>query len=152
MSPDKDVDGFQPYNLGSLLSGNPKYIPCTPAGVLEIMKNYNIATSGRHVVIVGRSNIVGKPLFALLSQKFEMGNATVTICHRVTLDIKKHTIDADILIAAAGCPEMIVGNMIKEGVDIIDVGINRVSDDSDKGYHLVGDVDIKSVIGIANSI
>ena len=109
--PNKDVDGFHPYNLGSLLSGEPKYIPCTPAGVLEIMKYYNISTAGRHVVIVGRSNIVGKPLFALLAQKFKMGNATVTICHTSTKDIKRHTIEADMIIAAAGSPKMIVGSL-----------------------------------------
>ena len=148
----KDVDGFHPYNLGSLLEGNPKFIPCTPNGVLEILKYYDVPVSGRHVVIVGRSNIVGKPLFALLSQKFEIGNATVTICHTSTQNLTTHTQQADILIAAAGCPEMISGDMIKKGVDIIDVGINRVNDNSVKGYHLVGDVYTESVMGIANSV
>ena len=150
--PLKDVDGFHPYNLGSLFSGEPRYIPCTPAGILEILKYYNIPVSGRHVVIVGRSNIVGKPMFALLVQKFEIGNATVTICHTGTKDLKTYTTQADIIIAAAGCQHMINGDMIKKGVNIIDVGINRVQDDSKKGYHLVGDVDIESVLGIANSI
>ena len=103
-------------------------------------------------MIVGRSNIVGKPMFALLTQKFEMGNATVTICHTGTKDLIVHTKRADILIAAAGSPNMITGEMIKEGVDIIDVGINRVDDDSDKGYKLVGDVDTDSVMGIAHSV
>ena len=148
----KDVDGFHPYNLGSLLEGNPKFIPCTPNGILEILKYYDVPVSGRHVVIVGRSNIVGKPLFALLSQKFEIGNATVTICHTSTQNLTTHTQQADILIAAAGCPEMISGDMIKKGVDIIDVGINRVNDNSVKGYHLVGDVYTESVMGIANSV
>ena len=152
VKPEKDVDGFHPYNLGSLLGGNPKFIPCTPGGILEILKYYNIPVSGRHVVIIGRSNIVGKPLFALLAQKFEIGNATVTICHTGTQDITSHSIKADILIAAAGCPKMINGKMIKEGVDIMDVGINRVHDNSEKGYHLVGDVHTESVMGIARSV
>jgi len=150
--PVKDVDGFHPYNLGTLLEGNPNFIPCTPNGVLQILKYYEIQVSGRHAVIVGRSNIVGKPLFALLSQKFEMGNATATICHTGTKNLTAHTQQADILIAAAGSPGMFTGEMIKEGVDIVDVGINRVNDDSEKGYHLVGDVCTESVMGIANSI
>ena len=150
--PEKDVDGFHPFNLGSLLEGNPTFIPCTPNGVLEIFKFYDIQVSGRHVVIVGRSNIVGKPLFALLAQKFEIGNATVTLCHTGTKNLKKYLLDADILIAAVGSPKMIDGNMVKEGVDIIDVGINRIDDDSSRGYHLVGDVDTDSVLGVANSV
>ena len=118
----------------------------------KILKFYNIPVSGRHAVIVGRSNIVGKPMFALLCQKVDMGNATVTICHTGTDDLIYHTKQADIIIAAAGSPNMITGEMIKEGVDIIDVGINRVDDDSDKGYRLVGDVDTDSVMGIAHSV
>ena len=152
VSPKKDVDGFHPYNLGSLLEGNPKFIPCTPSGILQILKYYQIPVAGRHAVIVGRSNIVGKPLFALLTQKFEMGNATVTICHTGTRDIIKHTRQADILIAAAGCPEMINGEMVSEGVDIVDVGINRLNDNSEKGFRLVGDVCTESIMGIANSV
>ena len=152
VSPAKDVDGFHPQNLGLLLEGNPNFIPCTPNGILEILKYYNILVSGRHAVIVGRSNIVGKPMFALLAQKFEIGNATVTICHTRTKDLTVHTKQADIIIAAAGSPNMITGTMIKEGVDIIDVGINRVNDNSEKGYSLVGDVDTKSVMGIAHSV
>ncbi|SVB12289.1 uncharacterized protein METZ01_LOCUS165143 [marine metagenome] len=152
VSPAKDVDGLHPENLGLLLEGNPRFIPCTPHGVLEILKFYNIPTSSRHAVIVGRSNIVGKPMFALLTQKFEMGNATVTICHTGTKDLTVHTKQADILIAAAGSPQMIKSNMIKEGVDIIDVGINRVDDDSEKGYRLMGDVYTESIFGIAHSV
>ena len=152
VSPNKDVDGFHPENLGLLLEGNPNFIPCTPHGVIEILRHYDIPISGRHAVIVGRSNIVGKPMFALLAQKFEMGNATVTICHTGTKDLSTHTKLADIIIAAAGSPNMITGDMIKEGVDIIDVGINRVEDDSEKGYTLVGDVNTESVMGIANSV
>jgi methylenetetrahydrofolate dehydrogenase (NADP+)/methenyltetrahydrofolate cyclohydrolase len=152
ISPEKDVDGFHPINLGNLLAGSPEFIPCTPNGVIEILKYYNIPVSGKHVVIVGRSNIVGKPMFALLSQKFKIGNATVTICHTGTHDLRVHTKQADIIIAAAGIPHLITGDMISEGVDIIDVGINRVNDDSEKGYHLTGDVDFDSIFGIANSI
>jgi methylenetetrahydrofolate dehydrogenase (NADP+)/methenyltetrahydrofolate cyclohydrolase len=152
VSPNKDVDGFHPENLGLLLEGNPNFIPCTPHGVLEILRHYDIPVSGRHAVIVGRSNIVGKPMFALLAQKFEMGNATVTICHTRTKDLASFTKQGDIIIAAAGSANMITGDMIKEGADIIDVGINRVDDDSEKGYTLVGDVNTKSVMGIANSV
>ena len=152
VSPNKDVDGFHPENLGLLLEGNPNFIPCTPHGVLEILRHYDISVSGRHAVIVGRSNIVGKPMFALLAQKFEMGNATVTICHTRTKDLASFTKQGDIIIAAAGSANMITGDMIKEGADIIDVGINRVDDDSEKGYILVGDVNTKSVMGIANSV
>ena len=148
----KDVDGFHPKNLGLLLEGNPNFIPCTPQGILEILKHYDIPVSGRHAVIVGRSNIVGKPMFALLAQKYEMGNATVTICHTGTKDLALHTKQADIIIVAAGFPNMITGDMIKEGVDIIDVGINRVEDNSEKGYTLMGDVNTESVMGIANSV
>ena len=152
VSPNKDVDGLHPENLGLLLEGNPNFIPCTPHGVLEILRHYDISVSGRHAVIVGRSNIVGKPMFALLAQKFEMGNATVTICHTGTKDLAAYTKQGDIIIAAAGSPNMITADMIKEGVDIIDVGINRVDDDSEKGYKLVGDVNTESVMGIANSV
>ena len=152
VSPNKDVDGFHPENLGLLLEGNPNFIPCTPHGVIEILRHYDIPISGRHAVIVGRSNIVGKPMFALLAQKFEMGNATVTICHTGTKDLAAYTKQGDIIIAAAGSPNMITGDMIKEGADIIDVGINRVDDDSEKGYTLVGDVNTESVMGIANSV
>ena len=152
VSSKKDVDGFHPKNLGLLLEGNPNFIPCTPHGILEILKHYVIPVSGRHAVIVGRSNIVGKPMFALLAQKYEMGNATVTICHTGTKDLALHTKQADIIIAAAGSPNMITGDMIKEGVDIIDVGINRVEDNSEKGYTLMGDVNTESVMGIANSV
>jgi len=152
VSPKKDVDGFHPENLGLLLEGSPNFIPCTPSGVIEILKYYNIPVSGRHAVIIGRSNIVGKPMFALLAQKFETGNATVTICHTGTKDIAFHTKQADIIIAAVGSPNMVTGDMIKNGVDIIDVGINRVDDDSEKGYKLLGDVDINSIMGKANSV
>ena len=152
VEPSKDVDGFHPYNLGLLLDGDPNFIPCTPNGIIEILKFYKIDTLGKHAVIVGRSNIVGKPMFALLSQNFKMGNSTVTICHTKTKNLKEITLKADILIAAVGVPNLINGSMVKKGVDIIDVGINRVSDNSIKKYKLVGDVFTEDVIGIANSV
>jgi len=152
VSPDKDVDGFHPVNVGNLLLGYPDFIPCTPAGCLEILKYYKIEVKSKHVVVVGRSNIVGKPIMALLSQKFEIGNATVTICHTGTKNIKNYTKQADILIIAVGQPEYVNATMIKPGVHILDVGINRVSDNSDKGYKIVGDVDYRSVLPLAKSI
>tara|TARA_B100000029_G_scaffold488033_1_gene544135 strand:+ start:733 stop:1611 length:879 start_codon:yes stop_codon:yes gene_type:complete len=152
ISPDKDVDGFHPLNMGNLLLGYPNFIPCTPAGCLEILKYYSIEVQSKHVVVVGRSNIVGKPIMALLSQKFDIGNATVTICHTGTKNIEDYTKQADILIIAVGQPEYVTSNMIKKGVHILDVGINRVSDNSNKGYKIVGDVDYESVCLIANSI
>ena len=153
VKPSKDVDGFHPLNLGSLFEGNPNFIPCTPNGIIQILDYYKIETYGKHVVVIGRSNIVGKPMFALLAQKFKVGNATVTMCHTGTKDTSYYTKQADIVIAAVGVPEMLNSDMIKEGACLIDVGINRVEDNSsDKGYRLVGDIDIKSVMGKASSI
>ncbi len=150
--PYKDVDGFHPMNIGKLLLGSPDFVPCTPQGCLEILKYYNISVESKHVVIIGRSNIVGKPLMALLSQKFEIGNATVTICHTGTENISVHTKQADIIIVAIGKPLYLNSSMIKKNVDIIDVGINRVQDNSLKGYKIVGDVDFDSVKDKVNSI
>ena len=153
VKPSKDVDGFHPLKLGSLFEGNPNFIPCTPNGIIQILDYYKIETSGKHVVVIGRSNIVGKPMFALLAQKFKVGNATVTMCHTGTKDTSYYTKQADIVIAAVGVPEMLNSDMIKEGACLIDVGINRIEDNSsDKGYRLVGDIDIKSVMGKASSI
>ena len=152
IDPNKDVDGFHPMNVGKLLIGSPYFIPCTPYGCLEILKFYKINVSSKHVVILGRSNIVGKPLMALLSQKFEVGNATVTICHTGTPDLKLHTRIADIIIVAIGIPLFLKSYMIKNGVDIIDVGINRLEDGSKKGYRIVGDVDYDDIIDKVNSI
>ena len=153
VSPDKDVDGFHPLNLGHLLEGEPSFIPCTPNGIIKMLEFYNIKTAGKHAVIIGRSNIVGKPMFALLGQKFKVGNATVTMCHTGTDDISYYTKQADIVIAAVGVPGMLKGDMIKEGACLIDVGINRVDDlDSEKGYKLVGDIDAKSVMNKASSL
>jgi len=152
INPKKDVDGFHPENLGNLLQGNPTFIPCTPYGCIEVLKHYNINIKSKHVVIVGRSNIVGKPLFALLSQRFKIGNATVTICHSHTKKLSKYTKMADILIVAVGKPHLITDNMVKDGVIILDVGINRINDTSQKGYYIVGDVDFDSVINKASVI
>ena len=153
VSPGKDVDGFHPMNLGSLFEGNPNFIPCTPNGIIQILDYYDIETSGKHVVVIGRSNIVGKPMFGLLAQKFKIGNATVRMCHTGTKDISTFTKQADIVIAAVGVPEMLTSDMIKDGACLIDVGINRVDDpNSEHGYKLVGDIDIKSVIGKASSV
>ena len=147
ISPEKDVDGFHPYNVGKLFSGNPGFIPCTPHGIIKILDYYNIETSGKDCVVIGRSNIVGKPMFALLSQKFEKGNATVSMCHSRTKNLKSYTRNADIVVSAIGVPHFINADMIKEGAVVIDVGINRVDDSSTKkGYRIVGDVDLDSMI------
>ena len=147
ISPNKDVDGFHPYNVGKLFSGDPNYVPCTPHGIIKILDYYNIETSGKDCVVIGRSNIVGKPMFALLSQKFERGNATVSMCHSRTKDLRSYTKNADIVISAIGVPHFLDGDMVKEGAIIIDVGINRVDDPSfKKGYRIVGDVNLDSMI------
>ncbi len=140
----KDVDGFHPMSVGKLLIGLPTFVSCTPLGVLTMLDHYKIETSGKHVVIVGRSNIVGKPLAALLMQKGR--DATVTVCHSRTVGLASITMTADILIAAIGKPLFIQPSMVKEGAVVIDVGINRVEDPSAKrGYRLVGDVDYDKV-------
>ncbi len=147
ISPQKDVDGFHPYNVGKLFSGDPKFIPCTPNGIIKILDYYDIDTSGKDCVIIGRSNIVGKPMFALLAQKFEKGNATVTMCHSRTKDLKFFTQNADIIVSAIGVPNFLKEDMVRKDAVIIDVGINRVEDDnSKKGYKIVGDVDMDSMI------
>jgi methylenetetrahydrofolate dehydrogenase (NADP+)/methenyltetrahydrofolate cyclohydrolase len=138
--PEKDVDCFHPYNVGRLMTGNPIFEPATPSGIVELLKQTQIPTSGKHVVILGRSNIVGKPLGMMLVQKREYANAIVTFVHTAAHDITRYTKQADILIAAMGRPEVVHSNMIKEGVIIIDVGVNRVAANNEKGYQLVGDV------------
>lgn len=144
--PQKDVDGFHPINVGRLVAGRPSFIPCTPAGIIELLRRYGYQTDGKHVVIVGRSNIVGKPLANLLIQKSATGNATVTVCHTRTRSLVDFTRQADILIAAAGRARIITGEMVKEGAVVIDVGVNRVADSTKKrGYRLEGDVDFASV-------
>ena len=152
INPLKDVDGFHPENLGLLLQGNPRFIPCTPLGCIKILDYYKIDVKSKHVVIIGRSNIVGKPMMSLLSQSFEIGNATVTICHSYTKNLSKYTKSADIIICAVGKPNLINKTMIKKGCVIVDVGINRINDSSEKGYHIVGDIDYNSVSNIAGSV
>ena len=146
IDPKKDVDGFHPINVGNLLIGNRTLYPCTPFGIIELLRRYKIETSGKHVVVVGRSNIVGKPVANLLVQKKEGANAIVTICHSAAKDLSKYTLTADILIAAIGKANFITADMVKEGTVVIDVGINRVLDiNTVKGYRIVGDVDFEKV-------
>lgn len=151
IDPHKDVDGFHPMNAGKLMIGLDGFIPCTPFGVLEMLKRSNIETSGKHVVVVGRSNIVGKPIAMLMAQKRPQGNATVTICHTGTKDLASFTKQADIVIAAVGKARVITADMIKPGAVVIDVGINRI-DHADGTTGLVGDVDFDSVAPIASAI
>lgn len=149
----KDVDGFHPMNMGRLTVGQPAFRPCTPAGIMELFNYYSIVTKGKHAVVIGASNIVGKPIALMISREDGAGKATVTICHQYTKDLTRHTINADILISAAGSPRLITGPMIKEGVVVLDVGINRLADhERDSGYRLVGDCDFDSVKEKANWI
>jgi methylenetetrahydrofolate dehydrogenase (NADP+) / methenyltetrahydrofolate cyclohydrolase len=146
ISPRKDVDGFHPENIGNLVIGKETFVSCTPAGIQEILRRYNIETRGKHVVVVGRSNIVGKPVANLLLQKKEFANAIVTVCHSAAKDVSYYTRQADILIAAIGSAEFIKGDMVKEGVIVVDVGINRIDDPSHpKGSRIAGDVAFKEV-------
>ena len=147
INPLKDVDCFHPKNVGLLTIGSPYLLPCTPAGIIEIFKYYKIDTSGKDVVVIGRSNIVGKPILNILLQKSEHANATVTIVHSRTKDIKNYTSNADIVIAAIGQAGFLTKDMIKKGAVIIDVGINRIDDvTAKKGYRIVGDVDYEGVL------
>ena len=150
--PSKDVDGFHPENAGLLSIGKPRFIPCTPKGIMEILKYYKIKLDGKHVVVVGRSNIVGRPISILTSLKGENSNGTTTICHSGTKDIGNHTKSADVVIVALGVPGFLKENMIKKGAVVIDVGINRVDDTSEKGYRLVGDVDWEGIYNKAAAI
>lgn len=152
IDPAKDVDCFHPHNVGLLVSGNPYMQPCTPAGIVEILKFYDISTEGRHVVIMGRSNIVGKPLANLLIQKKQFANATVTVVHSRTTDIAQHTKQADILIAAIGQAHFVTEDMCKDGVVVVDVGMNRIDADNEKGYALVGDVKYDEVFEKVSAI
>jgi methylenetetrahydrofolate dehydrogenase (NADP+)/methenyltetrahydrofolate cyclohydrolase len=146
IDPDKDVDGFHPVNVGKMIIGEPCFLPCTPHGILELLIRSGVETNGAEVVVVGRSNIVGKPIANMLIQKRKGGNATVTVCHTGTKDIASHTRRADILIVAAGKPKTITADMVKEGVVVIDVGINRLE------TGLVGDVDFETVKEKAKAI
>ena len=146
IDPKKDVDGFHPINVGKMVVGEEAFLPCTPHGVIQLLIRSGVKIEGANVVIVGRSNIVGKPLANMLIQKNAKGNATVTVCHTRTKDLTNQTRRADILIAAAGRPNTITADMVKEGVVVIDVGVNRVDDATKKrGYRLVGDVDFEAV-------
>lgn len=146
IDPDKDVDGFHPMNVGKMMVGEKAFLPCTPHGVIQLLLRSGVDIKGANVVIVGRSNIVGKPLANMLIQKNDKGNATVTVCHTRTKDLAHHTKQADIVIAAAGRPNTVTADMVKDGVVVIDVGVNRVEDATKKrGYRLVGDVDFEAV-------
>jgi methylenetetrahydrofolate dehydrogenase (NADP+)/methenyltetrahydrofolate cyclohydrolase len=146
ISPQKDVDGFHPYNVGNLVIGKETFKSCTPYGIVELLKRYKIETKGKHVVVVGRSNIVGKPIANLMLQKEEGANSIVTICHSAAKDLSYFTKQADIIIAAIGRANFITADMVKEDVAVIDVGINSIDDPSTKkGYRLVGDVDFEEV-------
>lgn len=146
IDPDKDVDGFHPVNVGRMVIGEKAYLPCTPHGVVQLLARSNVDIAGAHVVIVGRSNIVGKPLANMLLQKAPNANATVTICHTGTKDIAHHTRQADIVIAAVGRPNTITADMIRDNAVVIDVGVNRIDDATrPRGYRLVGDVDYDAV-------
>lgn len=153
IDPDKDVDGLHPVNLGRLMRGEEGFQPCTPRGVQEILVRSGIEVEGRHVVVVGRSTLVGRPVANILTQKSAGANATVTICHTGTRDLVSFTRQADILIVAAGSPRMITAEMVKEGATVIDVGVEQVADPSRKrGYRLVGDVDFDGVREKAGAI
>ena len=153
IDPEKDVDGFHPVNVGRLLIGDPYFMPCTPHGVQELLVRSGNSPEGKHVVVCGRSNIVGKPVMAILIQKQKGANATVTMVHTGTKDMPKYTRQADILIAAMGKPQVITADMVKEGVVVIDVGVNRIPDATKKsGFRLVGDTDFEAIKEKAKAI
>jgi methylenetetrahydrofolate dehydrogenase (NADP+)/methenyltetrahydrofolate cyclohydrolase len=146
IDPAKDVDGFHPVNVGKMVVGEEAFLPCTPHGIIQLLVRSGVKIEGAEVVIVGRSNIVGKPIANMLIQKNDTGNATVTVCHTRTKDLAEHVRRADIIIAAAGRPNTVTADMVKEGAVVIDVGVNRVEDATKKrGYRLVGDVDFAAV-------
>jgi methylenetetrahydrofolate dehydrogenase (NADP+)/methenyltetrahydrofolate cyclohydrolase len=152
IDPMKDVDGFHPENVGRLVTGNARYKPCTPHGIQRLLEAADVETEGQDAVVVGRSDIVGKPMANLLVQKAPGGNATTTVCHSRTDDLAEETRAADIVIAAAGVPEMIDGEMLSEGCTVVDVGVNRVDASNEKGYELVGDVEFESASEKADAI
>jgi len=146
IDPSKDVDGFHPVSIGKMMLGEKTFLPCTPHGIVKLLELSGISTSGKEVVVLGRSNIVGKPVANMLLQKAENGNATVTVCHTRSLHTKEHTLKADIIIAAAGRPHTLTEDMVKEGAVVIDVGVNRLEDSSKKrGYRLIGDADFEAL-------
>lgn len=145
IAPHKDVDGFHPENAGLLAIGRPRFIPCTPKGIMRILQHYQIDLRGKHIVVLGRSNIVGRPISILTSLKTKGANGTTTLCHSGTPNIEEHTRNASIIIVALGVPGFLTSDMVKDDTIVIDVGINRINDDSDKGYKLVGDVEWEGV-------
>lgn len=146
ITPEKDVDGFHPVSVGKMILGQDAFLPCTPHGILKLLERYNVKTEGAEVVVIGRSNIVGKPVANLLMRKDKPGNATVTVCHTRTADLLSHTKKADIIIVASGYPHTLTADMVKEDVVIIDVGINRVEDPTrERGYRLIGDADFDTL-------
>ena len=145
VDPDKDVDGFHPTNFGKMALNLPTFISATPYGIIELLDRYNVETSGKHTVVIGRSDIVGRPISILMSRKSKVGNSTVTLAHSRTKNIKELTLQADIIISALGVPNFVTEDMVKDGVVIVDVGITRVKNDSKKGYEIVGDVDYENV-------
>lgn len=153
VDPNKDVDGFHPVNVGRMSLGLPCFLSATPAGIVELLRRYNVPTKGKHCVVLGRSNIVGKPVASLMMQKGEPGNATVTVCHSATPNIKEICLSADIIIAALGQPGFVTADMVKPGAVIIDVGTTRVADASKKsGFRLSGDVDFENVAPLCSAI
>jgi methylenetetrahydrofolate dehydrogenase (NADP+)/methenyltetrahydrofolate cyclohydrolase len=144
--PDKDVDGFHPVNIGKMVQGQPTFIPATPHGIMLLLEHYKIETKGKHAIVIGRSNIVGRPMSILLSENTNPGNCTVTICHSQTKNLKEVCLLGDIVVAALGRPEFVTADMVKEGAIVIDVGITRIEDASKKsGFKLKGDVDFENV-------
>ena len=151
ISPEKDVDGFTPTNVGRMMIGERCFLPCTPFGIIKMIESVPFDVNGRHAVVIGRSNIVGKPIAALLSRK--SANATVTLCHTGTPDVSRYTKDADLVVVAAGRPGVLTGDMVKPGAVVIDVGVNRVEDSTrERGYRLVGDADFESCAAVAGAI
>ncbi len=145
IDPAKDADGFHPVSLGRMVLGNPSFLPATPYGIMQLLERSGIQTEGKHCVVLGRSNIVGTPISIMLSRKSNPGNCTVTLCHTKTPNLRELAQTADILIAAMGQPEFVTADMVKEGAVVIDVGIHRIPDNSEKGYHMVGDVKFAEV-------
>ena len=152
VDPAKDVDGFHPTNFGKMTLNLPTFISATPYGIMELLERYNVETEGKHTVVIGRSDIVGRPVSILMSRKSNPGNSTVTLAHSRTKNIAKLTRQADIIISALGSPNFVKADMVKEGVVVVDVGITRVKDDSEKGYKIVGDIDYENVSKKASHI
>lgn len=145
IDPDKDVDGFHPINVGKMVLGLPTFLPATPYGIITLLERSGVETSGKHCVVIGRSNIVGTPMAIMLSRNAKNANCTVTLCHSRTKNLKELTLQADIIIVAIGKPHFLTEDMVKGGAIVVDVGIHRIEDDSPKGYHITGDVDFEKV-------